>query len=80
MCVGLPAVVIDLAGDRTSATVEAGGVRRVAPVFLLDERPLESGEWVLVHCGLVVGRMTEAEAREVLDLIATARKESDDGL
>jgi hydrogenase expression/formation protein HypC len=74
MCVGLPAVVIGLSDDRTSATVEAGGVRRAAPVFMLDEGPLEPGDWVLVHCGLVVGRMTDAEAGEVLELLASAQR------
>jgi hydrogenase maturation factor len=52
-----------------SLSVEIGGRIATVSAMTLDAVPVV-GAWVLVHSGFVVGQLTEAEAREALDLRA----------
>lgn len=64
MCLGLPARVVAVSGE-IAEVEEASGRRRRAGLLLLkgDERP-GVGDFVLIHAGLAVGRVSEEEARE----------------
>ena len=69
MCLTAPARVVSVLGD--VAVVEHDGRRRTASLQLLsDARP---GDWVLLGAGAALRRLDPTEARELLDLIATAR-------
>jgi hydrogenase expression/formation protein HypC len=71
MCLGMPGRVvgIDPAGD--VARVDVGGVVRDVNVgFLLDEPPAV-GEYVLIHSGFALERMSAEQAQEVLDAFGT---------
>jgi hydrogenase expression/formation protein HypC len=70
MCLAIPAQVSSLAGDdHGMATVDIMGVRRKVSVQLLDEDPPAIGDWVLVHVGFAMSRISEAQAAEQLELL-----------
>ncbi len=64
MCLGIPAKVLNT-GDG-SAVVELGGVRREISVMLLDD--VAVGEWVIVHAGFAIEKLSEEEAEKTLAL------------
>jgi hydrogenase expression/formation protein HypC len=64
MCLGVPAKVVERTGD--TGFVELGGVRREISLMLLDD--VSVGEWVIVHAGFAIERLSEEEARQTLAL------------
>jgi len=65
MCLGVPAKVMERNGD--AAVVELGGVRREISLMLLDG--VSVGEWVIVHAGFAIERLSEEEAEQTLSLL-----------
>jgi hydrogenase expression/formation protein HypC len=66
MCLGDVARVLDLAGpDSISVAV---GERTITVSGMLLDGPPEVGGWVLVHSGFALGRLTDDEAREALEM------------
>jgi hydrogenase expression/formation protein HypC len=64
MCLGVPAKVLET-GDG-AAVVELGGVRREISVMLLGD--VSVGEWVIVHAGFAIEKLSEEEAERTLAL------------
>ena len=64
MCLGVPAKILET-GDGT-AVVELGGVRREISVMLVDD--VSVGEWVIVHAGFAIEKLSEEEAAVTLAL------------
>ena len=64
MCLGIPARILET-GDGV-AVVELGGVRREISVMLLDD--VSVGEWVIVHAGFAIEKLSEEEAEQTLAL------------
>ena len=60
MCVGLSAKVVDLKDG--TAVVDAGGAKRSVSADLLDE--LEIGDYVMVHAGVAIAKITDDDAGE----------------
>ncbi len=54
MCVGLSARVV--AVNKDTALVDASGARREVSAELLDD--LEPGDYVMVHAGVAIARIT----------------------
>jgi len=76
MCLGIPAKVLET-GDG-AAVVELGGVRREISVMLVDD--VAVGEWVIVHAGFAIEKLSEEAAEQTLALfreIAEADSSSD---
>jgi hydrogenase expression/formation protein HypC len=48
------------------AIVDVSGARREVNTGLFEGEGLEVGEWILIHMGFVLERMTETEARDAL--------------
>ena len=65
MCLGIPARVMERNGD--AAVVELGGVRREISLMLLND--VSVGEWVIVHAGFAIERLSEEEAEQTLSLL-----------
>ncbi|HZC70771.1 MAG TPA: HypC/HybG/HupF family hydrogenase formation chaperone [Jatrophihabitans sp.] len=74
MCLGEVGRVQDVT-DRDSLSIALDGRTASASAMLLDVAPAV-GEWVLVHSGFVIGKLTEAEARAALDVRRAAREEA----
>ena len=60
MCVGLPAKVVTLKNGM--AVVDASGAKREVSAELLDE--LEPGDYVMVHAGIAIAKITEEDQSE----------------
>jgi len=65
MCLGVPAKVLERNGD--TAIVTLGGVRREISVMLLDD--VSVGEWVILHAGFAIEKLSEEEAEQTLSLL-----------
>ena len=67
MCLAIPARVIELSTDEASrALVEVVGVRRQVDMGLLQDDPPRRGDWVLVHVGFAMSKISEEQARDQL--------------
>ncbi len=64
MCLAFPGKIVELDGNR--AIVDFGGVRQEVDVSLLED--VEVGDWVLVHTGFAIQKMTEEEAKASLEI------------
>jgi hydrogenase expression/formation protein HypC len=67
MCLAIPGQVVEIidAAARTGR-VDVLGRPRVVNLGLVED--IAPGDWVLVHMGVAVQRMDEAEARETVRL------------
>lgn len=73
MCLGELACVVDLVDDRT---VRARVGERIVTVSLLTlDGPVAPGDWLQVHSGLALARLTEAEQREAAAIRDTPQEE-----
>jgi len=66
MCLGTIGLITAVGPDR-SVEVRAGG-RDLSASLLAVGDAMGPGDWVLVHSGLVLARLTEQEARDALEL------------
>ena len=63
MCLAIPGKIIEVAsGDRSTALVDVVGVRRRVDLGLLEENSVVPGDWVLIHVGFAMSKISEAEA------------------
>lgn len=71
MCLAIPARLVEYVDDdRMYGKVELGGVnRRVNTSLLVGPDTTEPGEYVLVHVGFALSRVSEEEARETLRIL-----------
>jgi hydrogenase expression/formation protein HypC len=70
VCLAIPGQIIELAGGGHFATVEVSKVRRTINVDLLEGEPLAEGDWVLIHVGFAMSRISAEHAAEQLRLLA----------
>lgn len=73
MCLGIPGQVLGAADPLTHlAPVLVSGVQRRADLSLFEgdgeEGPIQPGDWVVVHAGLALARISAKEAEEILAL------------
>lgn len=63
MCLAIPAKIVELLPDAASlATVEVAGVRRRVDLGLLEDDMPKPGDWVLVHVGFAMSKISEQDA------------------
>jgi len=69
MCLAIPAKIVEFSSEeKTRALVEVAGVRRHIDTGLLADESLRTGDWVLVHVGFAMSKISEEQA---LDQIRT---------
>jgi len=69
-CLSIPAKIVELfAGEDTRALVEVAGVRRHIDTGLLSENKPELGDWVLVHVGFAMSKISEEQAIDQIRLL-----------
>jgi len=66
MCLAYPVqlMTVDPAG---SATADVSGTRRTIVLLALTD-PVAPGDWVLVHAGIALARITEEEATDLVHI------------
>jgi hydrogenase expression/formation protein HypC len=66
MCLGIPGRILEIPADQPDlGHVEVEGVVRGINLSLLADAPPLPGEWVLIHLGFALQKMTEAEVEEM---------------
>ncbi len=65
MCVGLSARVVSVKDD--TALIDAGGARREISAGVMED--LEPGDYVMVHAGVAIAKITESDEEEALDVM-----------
>ena len=71
MCLAIPAKIIQLfPDDETKALIEVVGVRRYIDTGLLQDDPPKTGDWVLVHVGFAMSKVSEEQALDQLQTLA----------
>ena len=65
MCLAIPGRIVEVTGvGETRALVDVVGVRRYIDTALLAEDPPVVGDWVLIHVGFAMSKISEADARD----------------
>ena len=71
MCLAIPARIVELSPDEESRVlVDVIGVRRYIDTALLRDDPPGVGDWVLVHVGFALSKVSEADALDQIRTLA----------
>ncbi len=71
MCLAIPGKIVELPAENLQfAAVDVGGVRRQVNVDLLSDETLQLGDWVLIHVGFAMSKISEAGAQEQMRMLA----------
>jgi hydrogenase expression/formation protein HypC len=66
MCLGIPMQIISI--DGYLARCEAKGIEREVNLFMLQDDTLQLGDFVMVHVGYAIQKMTVEAARSAWEL------------
>jgi hydrogenase expression/formation protein HypC len=71
MCLAIPGRVVDFVPDEPHlARVEVAGVRRKVNIGLVEDEPVRPGDWVLIHVGFALRKISETAAQDQLRILA----------
>lgn len=63
MCLAIPGRIVAISSDQpNTAVVEVVGVRRKVDLGLLRDNPPGAGDWVLIHVGFAMSKISEDDA------------------
>jgi hydrogenase expression/formation protein HypC len=70
MCLAIPGKIVEISPDnRDSALVDVVGVRRKIDLGLLqDDKPVP-GDWVLIHVGFAMSKISEEDAADQMNTL-----------
>jgi len=70
MCLAIPGKIVEISGDHAeSALVDVAGVRRKIDLGLLqDDKPVP-GDWVLIHVGFAMSKISECDALDQMNTL-----------
>ncbi len=69
MCLALPAKVVEIKEDNT-ALIELDGVRKDISLALVSD--VQIGDYLLIHVGYALNKVSEEEAIKTLEMFAEA--------
>ena len=65
MCLAIPGKIVQLFPDQPqTAVVDVVGVRRKVDLGLLEDQPPVAGDWVLIHVGFAMSKISEQDAND----------------
>ncbi len=71
MCLAIPGKIIELLpGTPNLGTVEVVGVRRKVDLGLLQDDMPKLGDWVLIHVGFAMSKISEEDALDQMRTLA----------
>jgi hydrogenase expression/formation protein HypC len=70
VCLAIPGRIVAFAAEPHLAVVEVSSVRRTVNVDLLKGDGLSVGDWVLIHVGFAMTKISDRDAVEQLRLLA----------
>ena len=66
MCLGIPMQIKTI--DGYLAVCEAKGIERQVNLFMLQDETVQQGDFVMVHVGYAIQKMSEEEAHSAWEL------------
>jgi hydrogenase expression/formation protein HypC len=69
VCLAIPGQVVAIGPESHLATVEVSNVRRKVNIDLLKNEALAIGDWILIHVGFAMSRISSEAAAEQLRLL-----------
>ena len=66
MCLAIPMQIESV--DGFMARCQAKGVYRDVSLFMMQDEPPQTGDYVMVHVGYAIQKVTEADARSAWEL------------
>ena len=70
MCLAIPGKIVEIASDnQDSAVVDVVGVRRKIDLGLLQDDKPAPGDWVLIHVGFAMSRISEQDAADQMNTL-----------
>lgn len=76
MCLAIPGRIVEFpAGEPHLAVIEVSGVRRKVNVDLLRDASLEISDWVLIHVGFAMSKISVKDAEEQMKLLSMLGEE-----
>jgi hydrogenase expression/formation protein HypC len=71
MCLAIPGKIVEVVkGTPTLGTVEVAGVRRKVDLGLLQDNMPAPGDWVLIHVGFAMSKISEEDALDQMRTLA----------
>jgi hydrogenase expression/formation protein HypC len=70
MCLAMPARIVEIMQEGAQAKVTLGGVLKEISLALVEE--VQVGDYVLLHVGYALNKLSEDEAHKTLALFAEA--------
>ena len=70
MCLALPARVVSIDQNGETAVVELDGIRKEVSLALVED--VAENDYLLIHVGYALNKVSEEEARLTLELFAQA--------
>ncbi len=70
MCLAIPGKIVEISAENnTSALVDVVGVRRRIDLGLLTEDQAVVGDWVLIHVGFAMSKISEQDAADQMSTL-----------
>jgi hydrogenase expression/formation protein HypC len=66
MCLAIPMQVVDV--DGFNARCEAKGIEREVSLFMMQEETVEPGDFVMVHVGYAIQKVSPQDAQSAWEL------------
>jgi hydrogenase expression/formation protein HypC len=71
VCLAIPGKIVELDSQNAQqAVVDVAGVRRKVDLGLLQDEPPALGDWVLIHVGFAMSKISEADAVDQMRILA----------
>ncbi len=75
MCLAIPAQIVSADADAGTAIAALGGVKKEISIALLDD--VQPGDYVLIHVGYALHKVSPEEAERTLAMIREAGEEAE---
>src|SRR5580698_1193503 len=70
MCLAIPGKIVEISSDnQDSALVDVVGVRRKIDLGLLQDDKPAPGDWVLIHVGFAMSKISEQDAADQMSTL-----------
>jgi hydrogenase expression/formation protein HypC len=71
VCLAIPGKIVELDSQNVQqGVVDVAGVRRKVDLGLLQDEPPALGDWVLIHVGFAMSKISEADAVDQMRILA----------
>ena len=70
MCLAIPGKIMEITPENEMrAVVDVAGIRRHVDLSLLEDDKPQPGDWVLIHVGFAMSKISEQDATEQMRIL-----------